>query len=265
MVEKVVDKKFEAGKPYYLIKWKGFSDKDNTWEPVGHLDGIKNLLAQYDLEHPDKEEEEEKKGKVQMNKKSKKIQKIPKTAAKKTQSAKRKEIPAPKPEEKKPKASAKRISTPKKGASAKKSKAAKDQEEEKPQKIETEEDVKKVEDQSKTQRPSQKVSKGKSKASKTEEIEEEKAAQEGDDFSKNGTLLTDTPIRISDHAILDEQSKSVVDISGRTSLKKIYFQVDWKKRKDGYQPASSFYSYTLLKKKMPLIILDYVEDMVHFD
>lgn len=33
IVEKILDKKREKGKVYYLVKWKGFSNKENTFEP----------------------------------------------------------------------------------------------------------------------------------------------------------------------------------------------------------------------------------------
>ena len=36
-VEKIVDKNFVNGKISYLIKWKGYDNKDNTWEPIENL------------------------------------------------------------------------------------------------------------------------------------------------------------------------------------------------------------------------------------
>ena len=33
-VEDVVEKKTENNITMYLVKWKGFSDEDNTWEPI---------------------------------------------------------------------------------------------------------------------------------------------------------------------------------------------------------------------------------------
>lgn len=35
-MEKIIDKRFDAaGIIQYLIKWKGYDEKDNSWEPVG--------------------------------------------------------------------------------------------------------------------------------------------------------------------------------------------------------------------------------------
>jgi hypothetical protein len=50
-VEKIMDKTFKKGKPYYLIHWKNFEHSENTWEPEENISPM--LLAEYHRRNPD--------------------------------------------------------------------------------------------------------------------------------------------------------------------------------------------------------------------
>ena len=53
-VEKVIDAK-QIGKKkkwHYLIKWKGYSASDNSWEPEDNVQGSKELLEEFWKRNP---------------------------------------------------------------------------------------------------------------------------------------------------------------------------------------------------------------------
>ncbi|XP_072932753.1 histone-lysine N-methyltransferase SUV39H2-like isoform X1 [Epargyreus clarus] len=55
IIEKILDFKYEEGRGLFYIKWKGWPDSENTWEPIEHLDNcpaiIKEFLADQEFQY----------------------------------------------------------------------------------------------------------------------------------------------------------------------------------------------------------------------
>lgn len=50
VVEKIIKKKMIGKKPFYLVKWENFSEKDNTWEPEENLESVMHLVEEFEEE-----------------------------------------------------------------------------------------------------------------------------------------------------------------------------------------------------------------------
>ena len=45
--EKVIGQRLSRGITQFNVKWVGWADKDNTWEPIEHLAGCEDMIAEF--------------------------------------------------------------------------------------------------------------------------------------------------------------------------------------------------------------------------
>jgi len=63
VVEKIIECRMKNGAKEYLLKWIGYDDKDNTWEPESNLD-CPSLIKAFEADRAAKEAEKNKKRKT---------------------------------------------------------------------------------------------------------------------------------------------------------------------------------------------------------
>ena len=47
-VERIIEKKREGKKLFYLVKWEGYPEEQNTWEPVSNLSNVKDMIREFE-------------------------------------------------------------------------------------------------------------------------------------------------------------------------------------------------------------------------
>lgn len=53
-MEKILDSRDKKGKKEYLVKWVGFDEKGNTWEPEANLEGCSELVKNFNSQGNEK-------------------------------------------------------------------------------------------------------------------------------------------------------------------------------------------------------------------
>jgi len=51
-VEEIIDSRLYRGKLEFLVKWKGYTDEENTWEPENHVEHAKEAVKDFYTKHP---------------------------------------------------------------------------------------------------------------------------------------------------------------------------------------------------------------------
>jgi len=50
-VQNILDKKILRGKSFYLVKWEGYPESDNTWEPLENLVNSSVLIEEFERKY----------------------------------------------------------------------------------------------------------------------------------------------------------------------------------------------------------------------
>ena len=58
-VEDIIAERMTKKRKEWLVRWKGFSHEDDTWEPLEHLSGYEQYIARFEEERDRKQAEDD--------------------------------------------------------------------------------------------------------------------------------------------------------------------------------------------------------------
>ena len=58
-VEDIIAERLTKKRKEWIVRWKGFSHEDDTWEPLEHLSGCEQYIARFEEERDRKQAEDD--------------------------------------------------------------------------------------------------------------------------------------------------------------------------------------------------------------
>jgi len=242
-VEKVVDKRLKRGKVEYYLKWKGWPDSDNTWEPEANLD-CPELIAAYEdsIKKDSNKDEEKKKGETKKNKS--------KDDDNKKNKSKDDEVDS------------KKIKSKDDDDVDSKKKKVKDQDESKKSKSKDDSDLKKGKDKKELSKDDKKnKSKEESSSKKNKDKEPESAKKKSkDEPAKKKSKKSDSDAIDDDRTIGYDRGLEMEKILGATDANgELMFLVKWKK-----EDETDLVPSRLANVKDPQTVIKFYEERLHW-
>ena len=232
-VEEIKKRKFRNGRKYYFVKWKGYSNKWDTWEPEENFSQSQDLIREYDLKISHR-----KRKLLDENFKTKNNIIVAKTRIQ-TIDPHESKVHTNKISENAPKnVSSKKINKNfKKTRSEVKILGKNPKEEEKP----------------KTEKP-------KVIEERKENLDIKKTIKVQEEIKGNFEIAT--PKKIINHIMLDAKKNTKEDI-----LQKMSLEVEWEEKftKDLKKIVPSYQNIEKIKEKCPLLLLQYYENFMEFE
>lgn len=225
-VEEIMSRKVKNGKAYYLVKWHGYGYEESTWEPREHVAHLTDMLKPFEAQQPTQSapaNPNNTKTTSKLQKNSKKIKKDTLLVQPKVRTRKtnKKAAAVAQTSEEMAITSFDTIALP-----------VKEEEKEEPRVSFVAVDSPK-------------------------ETTKRISTPPRSDPEAHGSFERDEPLVVTRHVSIHYQGKKRAN--NLHGLRVMFFKVEWKSRKNGFIPESTWESSTILKEKCPRLLLDYYE------